>query len=307
MSREGRESEKESPRLACYAQRLMWIVFNPTAGAARRRRLERAAALLPSTRIVETTAPGHATQLARAAVASGARVVVAAGGDGTIAEVAAGLMGSDVTLGILPFGTANVLARELGLPLRAEPAARVIAAGRRGVLHPCLAEGAQGSRLFVQMLGIGFDAAVVDALPPALKRRLGPLAYVVETLRQLPGYGFPPIRFRADGGAWEECAALLVMKGRFYAGPFIVAPGAQAGMEGLRLVIQRRGGVGRTLLAGVALPLGLLPRLSFVTQACCTSLEVEGTGLLAQADGDRAGAPPLRVTDAASPLAVILP
>jgi diacylglycerol kinase (ATP) len=285
----------------------MWIVFNPTAGAARRRRLNRAAALLPAARIVETTAPGDATRLAREAAECGARVVVAAGGDGTIAEVATGLMGSEAALGILPFGTANVLARELGLPLRAEAAARVIAAGRRGVIHPGLARGTDGPRLFVQMLGIGFDAAVVQALPLALKRRLGPLAYVVETLRQLPRHRFAPIRFRADGGDWEECAALLVMKGRLYAGPFTVAPAARAGMAGFQLAIQRRGGAGATLLAGAALPLGLLPRLPFVLQRGCASLEVEGAGLLAQADGDAAPPPPLRVTPAPSPLAVILP
>lgn len=285
----------------------MWIVFNPTAGAARRGRLERAAALLPSARIVETTAPGDATRLAREATQAGVEVVVAAGGDGTIAEVAAGLMGGAAVLGILPFGTANVLARELALPLGAEAAARVIAAGRRGVLHPGLAEGEDGSRLFVQMLGIGFDAAVVHALPLAWKRRLGPLAYVVQTLRELPRHGFPPIRFRADDGVWEECTALLVMKGRLYAGPFTVAPGARAGMEGFRLVIQHRGGAGATLLAGAALPLGLLPRLPFVAQRDCQVLEVEGVGLLAQADGDAALPPPLRVTAAPAPLAVILP
>jgi diacylglycerol kinase family enzyme len=286
----------------------MWIVFNPTAGAARRRRVERAAALLPSARIVETSAPGDATRLAARAAAEGARVVVAAGGDGTIAEVAAGLAGSGAALGILPFGTANVLAREIGLPLGAEGAARVIAAGRRGVLHPGLArDAAGGERLFVQMLGLGFDAAVVHGLRPGLKRRLGPFAYVLETLRLLPRHRFAPLRFRADDGPWEECAALLAMKGRLYAGPFRVAPGARAGMEGFALVIQRRGGVGATLLAGAALPLGLLPSLPFIEQRACRALEVEGPGLLAQADGDAAPPPPLRLGDAPAPLPVLLP
>ncbi|MCX8133059.1 MAG: diacylglycerol kinase family protein [Roseococcus sp.] len=286
----------------------MWIVFNPTAGAARRRRLERAVALLPSARILETCAPGDATRLAARAVAEGARVVVAAGGDGTIAEVAAGLAGGGAALGILPFGTANVLARELGLPLGAEGAARVIAAGRRGVLHPGLARDAAGrERLFLQMLGVGFDAAVVHGLRPGLKRRLGPLAYVLETLRLLPGHRFAPLRFRADRGPWEECAALLAMKGRLYAGPFRVAPAARAGMEGFALVIQRRGGPGPTLLAGAALPLGLIPCLPFIEQRICRVLEIEGAGLLAQADGDAAPAPPLRLSDAPAPLAVMIP
>lgn len=78
-------------------------------------------------------------------------------------------------------------------------------------------------------------------------------------------------------------------------------------MAGFQLAIQRRGGAGATPLAGAALPLGLLPRLPFVLQRGCTSLEVEGAGLLAQPDGDAAPPPPLRVTPASSPLAVILP
>jgi hypothetical protein len=95
------------------------------------------------------------------------------------------------------------------------------------------------------------------------------------------------------------------MKGRLYAGPFVVAPEARAGMEGFGMVIQRRGGAAATLLAGAALPLGLLSRLPFVEQRRGMALEVEGTGLLAQADGDAAPAPPLHIAGAPAPLAVL--
>ena len=94
----------------------MLIVFNPVAGSRRRSRLLCAMALLPAARLAETAGPGHAEALARAAAQAGEDCVVAAGGDGTIAEVAAGLMGHATALGILPLGTANVLSLELGLP-----------------------------------------------------------------------------------------------------------------------------------------------------------------------------------------------
>ena len=85
--------------------------------------------------VAETAGPGHAAELAREAAGRGEAMVVAAGGDGTIAEVASGLAGSAALLGILPLGTANVLAWELGLPPWPERAARVLSAGRP---RPCV-------------------------------------------------------------------------------------------------------------------------------------------------------------------------
>lgn len=286
----------------------MWIVFNPAAGAARRRWLERAVAALPGAEIAATRARGDAARLAREGLALGHRVIVAAGGDGTIAEVASALNGSGAALGILPFGTANVLAQELGLPMDAAEAARVIAAGRRARLHPGLAMRADGeTRLFVQMLGAGFDAAVVRGLPCALKRRLGRAAYVLEGLRRLALYPFPALRFRADGGAWEEASGLIVSKGRFYAGRFTIAPGAAPTGPGFALLAQRRGGRLPTLLAGAALPLDLLHRLPFVLRREVREVEIEGEGVPVQADGEVAGFTPLRVTAAPAPLEVLVP
>jgi diacylglycerol kinase family enzyme len=148
--------------------------------------------------VAETSRPGHATELAREAVGRGVPLVVAAGGDGTVAEVASGLAGSAALLGILPFGTANVLAWELGLPPAPERAARVLFAGRAAELRPGLARFGDGSsRLFVQMLGAGFDAAVVANLDLRLKRRVGKAAYVAQSARELFRYPFP------RGSCWD--------------------------------------------------------------------------------------------------------
>jgi hypothetical protein len=136
----------------------MLIVFNPTAGGRRRRRLARALEALGlqglRPEVAETVRPGHATDLAREAAGRGVPLVVAAGGDGTIAEVASGLAGTAALLGILPFGTANVLASELGLPPAPERAARVlVAGGPRGRAAP--GRGAVRRRL---VAGIRADA-----------------------------------------------------------------------------------------------------------------------------------------------------
>lgn len=274
----------------------MLVIYNPAAGTRRRRRLARALAVLGTrAELAETAGPGDARRLAESAAREGRDCVVAAGGDGTIAEVAAGLMGGGTALGILPFGTANVLALELGLPSRPEDAARVIAAGREAALWPGIARHAGGERLFVQMLGAGLDAAVVQALPPGLKRALGKGAYVWQALRELARHRTPPLRFSADGGAWEAAAGLIVTKGRLYAGRHLVAPGASPLAPGFTLVVQRNGGRGRALLAGAALPLGVLHRMPFIELRRCMAVEVAGPGVPTQCDGDSGPALPLRI------------
>lgn len=273
----------------------MFVIFNPAAGSRRRRKLARALPVLgPKAVLAETTGPGHARELAAAAAAQGHECVVAAGGDGTIAEVAGGLTGSESALGILPFGTANVLALELGLPIEAEGAARVIAARREAMIHPGFADG----RVFVQMLGAGFDAAVVHHLPAGLKRRIGKGAYVWQSLVEMARHDFPALRFSADGGAWENAASVIVTKGRLYAGNHLVAPGASPLEPGFTLVIQRGPARLGALLAGGALPLNLMHRLPFIELRRCAKVALEGPGVLTQCDGDIGPPLPLLIADA---------
>jgi diacylglycerol kinase family enzyme len=285
----------------------MLIVFNPVAGSRRRSRLLRAMALLPAARLAETAGPGHAEALARAAALAGEDCVVAAGGDGTIAEVAAGLLGHATALGILPLGTANVLSLELGLPHAPEAAAWVLLAGRAVPLWPGIARFADGrTRLFVQMLGAGFDAEVVRLLDTRLKRAVGRAAYVWQTLATLPRYDFPPVTVRLDGGAPLAAGAVVVTKGRLYAGPFPLAPDATPLQPGFQVALIR-GGMARAALAGALLPLGLLPRLPGLVLRPARHVALEGPGVPAQADGDPCGGLPVGIEDAAAPLCVLLP
>ncbi|MFC7475522.1 diacylglycerol/lipid kinase family protein [Dankookia sp. GCM10030260] len=289
----------------------MLIVFNPAAGARRRRRLARALGTLAEAgvvaRVAETLHPGHATLLARQAAGDGVPLVVAAGGDGTIAEVAAGLAGSAARLGILPFGTANVLAWELGLPPQPEAAAAVLAQGRTVLLRPGLARFGDGTaRLFVQMLGAGFDAQVVARLDLRLKRRLGRGAYVLQGLRELGRYRFPRFAAVLDEETLEVTSA-IVSKGRLYAGRHLLAPAARPGEAGFQVALFRSAGPLRAALYGAALPLDLLPRLPGVELRWARRVELRGAAVPIQADGDPAGLLPVVVEDAPGPLAVMLP
>src|ERR1700761_8057318 len=207
----------------------MVIVFNPVAGRRRAHLLWRVLDILVANGVrldlVETHRAGHAEVLAREAVVRGEPMVVAAGGDGTIAEVANGLMGSATRLGVIPLGTANVLAHELALPFSPKSVAAALAFGRTCALWPGQATAADGARLFVQMLGVGFDAHVVRNLPYGLKKSFGKGAYVLQSLRELLRYRFPVIRLRIDGTE-TEAASVIISKGRLYGGKFRLAADA---------------------------------------------------------------------------------
>ncbi len=288
----------------------MIIIHNPAAGQRRVRNLWRVIDLLSvsgvNVDVVQTRYAGHATVLAGEAVRAGKRMVVAAGGDGTIAEVTAGLNGSGVPLGIIPLGSANVLAHELSLPFAPACVARALAFGRTRPLWPGIATSGATSRLFVQMLGVGLDAQVVHRLPAGLKRALGRSAYVVQTLREMLRYPYEPIRVRIDGRE-EEAGSVVVTKGTLYAGNFMLAPDARPGEPGFSVALFGRTGPGAVLMYGTALTLNLLPRAPGMRLMRASHVEVlGGHDLPAQADGDPAGVSPVTITDAARPISVVV-
>ncbi len=287
----------------------MVIVFNPAAGRRRAQLLWRVLDVMSANgvrlEIVETRHPGHALELARSAACAGVPLVVAAGGDGTIAEVANGLSGLGCQLGIIPLGTANVLAHELGLPFAPLAVAATLAFRRSREVWPGIVSGAGGSRLFVQMLGAGFDAQVVHHLSVRLKRRMGRGAYVAQSLREAGRYSFPPIRLRIDGEQ-TEAFSVIVTKGQFYAGRYSLAPGASPTAKGFSVALFDRPGPFAALAAGAALTLNLIPRLPGLRLLRANTVEICSSDIPAQADGDAVGEAPLLVTDAISPIDVVV-
>jgi diacylglycerol kinase (ATP) len=169
------------------------IIGNPNSGrAGSRDYLERCAKILRSggleVDVLNTECPDHATELASSTEAP---LVIAAGGDGTINEVINGL-DKKATLGILPLGTANVLARELGLPLNVQGACERILRGERARIDLGVATNGEGvERRFACMAGMGFDAHVVRAVTPRLKRYLRGLAFALMAFKVLAEGDFP--------------------------------------------------------------------------------------------------------------------
>ena len=165
------------------------IIINPVSGGARgsagASRAELARAVVARWQIDAaihvTERPGHARELAQAAIASGADRVIAWGGDGTINEVASVLAFSNVAMGIVPAGSGNGLARELGLPFDAQ---RALERALGGTPH-AIDVGEIEQRLFVNVAGIGLDAHVAARFNAAENLRRGPRTYVAMTAAAL--------------------------------------------------------------------------------------------------------------------------
>jgi YegS/Rv2252/BmrU family lipid kinase len=204
-----------------------FVIFNPAARGEKSRRAQRFLAGRSNAILLPTKAPGHAQQLAAQAVADGARLIVAAGGDGTINEVVNGMTGSAAALGVLPLGTANVFARELQIPLRVPAAWAVIEAGRRRTIDLGCAESAGQRRVFAQLAGVGFDAAAVERASWVLKKKFGPASYLWAGLQVIAN---PPaaVEVSLDGNAVvARGAAALIGNGQRYGGPFQLFPQAR--------------------------------------------------------------------------------
>ena len=288
----------------------MIVIFNPTAGGRRVQALWHVLDILSGNGVridlVETQYPGHAAEIARGAAAAGAELIVAAGGDGTIAEVANGLTGSAAKLGVLPIGTANVLAHELALPFDPGHIAAALAFGRTRAIWPGVATGGEGTRLFVQMLGVGFDGYVVQSLPLPLKRVIGRAAYAIQTLRASRQYRFPPITLRIDG-AETQTGSAIVSKGNLYGGPYRLARNACLEQPGFSVSLFDRTGPMAALMYGAALPLGLLAHAPGIRQLRAREVVFTGNAHVpVQTDGDGAGTTPLHISDAREPIRIVV-
>jgi diacylglycerol kinase (ATP) len=175
-------------------------IVNPRAGVApraARRAVEEGRPSWKDYAVYSTREPGHATELAREAVEAHADIIIAVGGDGTVNEVARGMMGSKAALGIVPVGSGNGLARALRLPLRPSRALASLEAGTRRAIDV----GRLNGGLFVNVAGIGFDAAVGAAFHQAGRdgRRRGFLSYLRLSLAEIRRYRPRPLTLEADG------------------------------------------------------------------------------------------------------------
>ncbi len=255
-----------------------------------------------------TTRPHEATEFAARAARNGSSDVIVAGGDGTINEAIQGLAGTKARLAIIPRGTANVLARELGLPLDEEQAAAIAARGKSRRIHLGLAidETSNIKRHFVLMAGIGLDASIVRRVQPSLKKRIGKGAFWVSGLSHLATWSPHPFPLEIDGREYPATFA-AIGKGSRYGGDLAITPDARLDQPEFEVCIINTSSRFRYLrLLSHAMREGMprdKPEVQFVKT---TKILAHGNAPV-QIDGELIGALPMRFEIAPESLEVIVP
>ena len=211
------------------------VIFNPAAKGEKAKRLRRHLDTIgPECALKQTVAAGGARPLAAEAVREGFDTIVAAGGDGTLNEVLNGIGDEPgsferVRLGLLPLGTVNVFAKEMGIPTDLPKAWKIIRAEKETRIDlPMVTfsrDDGRQRRYFAQLAGAGLDARAIERVDWELKKKLGPLAYVWAGMAALQ---VPASRITATNGNHSATGELvLVGNGRFYGGRYRLFPRAE--------------------------------------------------------------------------------
>jgi diacylglycerol kinase (ATP) len=268
------------------------IIINPISGGASpdaaRRRAERASAVLTSSgengEIFVTERKGHARELAAGAVTRGARLVVAWGGDGTVNEVASALAFTRAALAIVPSGSGNGLARELGIARRPE---RAILQALAATPTPIDA-GELGGRMFFSVAGVGFDAHVAACFDRDLGGRRGLAGYARITVRELFSYRPSDYRVTGDVNRLVRRAILVTLANSAQFGNGArVAPDARVDDGRLDLVVFEESSRAATVCALPRLFTGSAGRMPGVSIQPITSVTIESDAPMAfHVDGE---------------------
>jgi YegS/Rv2252/BmrU family lipid kinase len=218
--------------------------------------------LIKRNRLVEyafTNHPGHATELAKKAVQENFQLVVAIGGDGTVNEVAQGLIGSNVPMGIIPMGSGNGLARELGISMNMKKSAQTLVEGKSLQLDVCKLN----DQRFLCTSGIGFDAMIAEKMSKASSR--GFLKYVQLVIQESISFKAVPVKMKIDGIPIQEQIFLVTFANATQFGNnAFIAPGASMTDGLIDVVIVKKFSKMWMPVFAVALFSKLIPRLPFV-------------------------------------------
>jgi len=303
------------------------LIYNPTSGGRRHRRfqeIEEAVRILKEAGITVELAPttegGHAEEIARLAVEQHREMVIACGGDGTINEIINGLAGSQVPMALLPAGTANILAKELGIPWDIPRAARLIPEGviRRIALGMATFADSNGNgggalpangRYFLSVGGAGPDGAIVNGVDGALKKKVGVAAYWVEGMKQLFSYDFPEMRVRSNG---TDHLASIIVVGRTanYGGPFKITTNATLFEDSFEFLTNSTRSRLQYLACLPALWLGKIRGMNGIKMWKANEVLCESAGanpVFAQVDGEPIGPLPLRFRIVPDALSLLTP
>jgi YegS/Rv2252/BmrU family lipid kinase len=266
--------------------------------------------------------PGSGSALTREAIARGCDTVFVCGGDGTVHEVLQALVGTDVALGVVPMGTANALASNLGLSRSPEKAIRALLRAEAvrvpvGRISFTDCDGSSQWRYFTVAAGIGADALLMARMDPTLKRRLGYLLYIVEAVRIWVTHSFPLFNATFTNGHGKprvlEASQILAVRVRSFGGVLgQLVPGATLHGNNLCLMaFKTRSRVRylRFLLAVVAGRHSFSKEIELIAADTVECLPRNGSRshVYVEADGELLGHLPVRIEIAAETLTLLIP
>ena len=289
------------------------IVFNPVSGSGNRRIVEAVQQALSNrgcdVSLYPTQSAGDATRYL-SAYTGPLDVIAVAGGDGTVNEVVNGLRQRDnqsYRLALIPTGTTNVLAAELGIGKAPDKIADIIINGREKPIYL----GDINGRRFVLMAGVGYDAWVVDNVDLALKKKVGKLAYVLSMLKQLRHFGKKTYQLTVDGEHYQA-NSVVITNGRYYAGSFVLS--RQADLSKATTQVLMISGRNPLKFLGIllGLPLGIMEKMPGMKSVAARHVQIEllnaGTEREpVQADGDSLAELPLHLQMEDSPVRLLIP
>jgi diacylglycerol kinase (ATP) len=322
-------AERSATMAAEKSMRRVALIENPASGSVsplRKGVVRRAASALAAAGIeVDHTildGPGSGSALASAAVARGCDTVLVCGGDGTVHEVLQALVGTGVALGVLPLGTANALAANLGLAGSPEKTIRALLDAKPvdvpvGRIRYRAMDGSHQCRYFTVAAGIGPDALLMVRMDPVLKRRLGYVLYMIEAFRIWASHPFPLFEVRVDDGdggkATVRASQLLAVRIRSFGGVLgQLAPGASLRSDKLSLLAfktRSRLGYLRFLLAVMAGRQTFSNGVELISAKSveCNAAPDAKTPLYVEADGEVLGHVPVRMEMTCEKLTLLVP
>lgn len=285
----------------------VFVIYNPMAGRHRAgcfkaylKALENQGAQLT---VYATEHAGHAINIVRDIVTDEPDLIIAAGGDGLVNEVVNGLAGHDWPLAVMPLGTANVLAHELGLPFAPKKWAHAV---MHGTVQPVYL-GRAGSRYFTLMCGVGFDGLAVAGINLKLKKKVGKAAYVLAGLKVFGRLPKTPYNITVDGEA-HTCASAIICNAHYYGGRFVLAPNARITDKTLYAVLFNKCDFFNMLGYLLAIALGRLDKCNDVKILPASEIKMSHQqGGPVQADGDHVGELPVKVRAAAQKIQLVFP
>ncbi|MGD0101589.1 MAG: diacylglycerol kinase family protein [Acidobacteriota bacterium] len=286
------------------------IIANPAAGCGRAyKSVQSYVRRWPhpewNVRIMTTRSRDHAGLLAQKLLDDPPDLLAVCGGDGTLNEIASRVPHPPFPVALIPAGTANVLARELGIPLN--PVRAVQVALERTVRKVDLGKLGTGTRRFLFVAGIGFDAHVVASVRPKLKNTLGMAAYAAAVIGCLRHYSFPKFQVVADGRTFTATSC-LACNATNYGGGLLFCPDADMTDGQLDILViegERRLRLARFLLNAWR---GKAETGDWIHRLRARTVQVEGSaGVLVQADGELAGNLPLEISLSRSSFPLVIP